>query len=332
MCVFSMSAFGQKTIKLNREGGVFKLPCKVNGIEMQFIFDTGASLVSISLKEALFLFKNGLISENDNLGKSKFRDATGNISEGRIINLRKINIDGILLFNVKASVVNSMDAPLLLGQNVLMELGRITFDPNSATLTLLDFGNNTENAQKLTESGIDKIDLGNYKGAIKDFNQAIELAPDYMYAYFNRAIAKERLDDKSGAILDYTKAINIEPWSESYFYRAGVFLDSGLFKKALEDINMAIRFSKNDPDYYNLRAWVKMNLAELLTDPLLQEAIDDLTIAISLDPKDGDCYFTRGMCKYRSLGFLTACEDFLKAKSLGKEIPPDILLELSECQ
>ncbi len=48
------------TIKMKKKGGVYELPCKVNGVQMKFIFDTGASDVVISATEASFLFKKRL--------------------------------------------------------------------------------------------------------------------------------------------------------------------------------------------------------------------------------------------------------------------------------
>ena len=51
--------------------------------------------------------------------------ADGSISEGTIINLRNVYFGGLELTNVKASVVKSQKAPLLLGQSVLERLGRI---------------------------------------------------------------------------------------------------------------------------------------------------------------------------------------------------------------
>lgn len=46
-------------------------------------------------------------------------------------------------------------------------------------------------------------------GAIADFSEAIWLDPDFISAYSNRAYVKAELQDYRGAILDYTKAIEI---------------------------------------------------------------------------------------------------------------------------
>jgi predicted aspartyl protease len=105
----------QTVIKMKNDGGVSILPCRVNGIELQFIFETGASNVSISSTEATFMLKNGFLKPEDILGKSNYIDANGKISEGILINLKDFQIGDIKLNNIIASVTNNEIAPLLLG-------------------------------------------------------------------------------------------------------------------------------------------------------------------------------------------------------------------------
>ena len=54
--------------------------------------------------------------------------------------------------------------------------------------------------------GIAKYNLQDDTGAIQDYSKAIELVPKYEVAYYNRGIAKEGLKDKFGALADYSKA------------------------------------------------------------------------------------------------------------------------------
>ncbi len=97
---------------------------------MYFIFDTGASLVSISSKEAAALYAQGKIKESDLIGKGQFADANGNISEGTIINLSSVKIGDRILENVEACIVQNQDAPLLFGQSALQKFGKISIDYN----------------------------------------------------------------------------------------------------------------------------------------------------------------------------------------------------------
>ena len=135
--------FSQTTIQMKREGGVSVIPCKVNGLALDLIFDTGASDVSLSIVEASFMFKNGYLSPNDIVGSSNFMDASGNINEGVILNLKEIEIAGLKLYNVTASIVKNNKAPLLLGQSAISKLGGIQLDLNTNTLIILNGNGNT---------------------------------------------------------------------------------------------------------------------------------------------------------------------------------------------
>lgn len=119
---------------MEKENGVYQIPCKINGIPMKFIFDTGASDVSISLTEAQFLIKQNLLSESDIVGKEKYQIANGDIEEGTKIILREINIRGLILHNVEASIIHNQKAPLLLGQNVISKLGKLELEGNRLTI------------------------------------------------------------------------------------------------------------------------------------------------------------------------------------------------------
>ena len=111
-----------------KPGGTFEIPCDINGLALQMIFDTGASDVTISSVEANFMFKNGYLSEKDIKGKKYYQIANGQISEGTTITLREVKIGDAILHNVDASVVKSQKAPLLLGQSAMERFGTITID------------------------------------------------------------------------------------------------------------------------------------------------------------------------------------------------------------
>jgi aspartyl protease family protein len=113
---------------MNKSNGVYEIPTEINGIPMHFIFDTGAGLISISVTEASFLYKQGRLKDSDFVGTAKFSDANGDISEGTIILLSTVKIGNRTLRNVEASVVNNLGAPLLMGQSALEKFGKISID------------------------------------------------------------------------------------------------------------------------------------------------------------------------------------------------------------
>lgn len=115
-------------IPFTRKNGVTEVRCSVNGLPLSFVFDTGAGDVTISSIEAAFMFKNGYLSDKDVVGKSSYRTASGDIIEGTVINLGRIEFGDMTLNNVRASVVRGQSAPLLLGQSALSRLGKIEID------------------------------------------------------------------------------------------------------------------------------------------------------------------------------------------------------------
>ena len=115
-------------IPFTPDGGCVSVKCSINELPLSFIFDTGASIVSLSQVEANFMLKNGYLKREDFVGSGWFVDANGDISEGTIVNLRDVDFGGLKLNNVRASVVRNQKAPLLLGQSVLGRLGSIEID------------------------------------------------------------------------------------------------------------------------------------------------------------------------------------------------------------
>lgn len=123
-------------VPFTKESGVCKVKCNVNGLPLHFIFDTGASDVTISMVEATFMMKNGYLSGSDVVGSQRYMDANGDVSVGTIINIKNVNFGGMELTNVRASVVRNQKAPLLLGQSVLGRLGKIEIDNSKNVLKI----------------------------------------------------------------------------------------------------------------------------------------------------------------------------------------------------
>ena len=156
------NSIAQTTITMQREGGVYTVPCTVNGLKLRFIFDTGASDVSISATEALFMLKNGYLNSNDILGEQKYSNASGDISVGTVITLRKIEFAGLTLNNIRASVVHSSDAPLLLGQTAIQQLGGYKIDGDKLTISNAPNNSydNTSSTSYSSNSGCSSLGVG----------------------------------------------------------------------------------------------------------------------------------------------------------------------------
>ncbi len=120
-----------------RGGGTYEVPCKINELKLNLIFDTGASDITISKTEAEFMLKNSYLSKNDITGTSSYMIANGDIEIGTTIVFKTLDFGGLILKNVKASVIENKNAPLLFGQSALSKYGKITIDNDKKIITII---------------------------------------------------------------------------------------------------------------------------------------------------------------------------------------------------
>ena len=85
-----LNCHSQSVIQLEQDGGVYKIPCVVNGLKLKLIFDTGAANVCISQSIALMMLENDYLSAEDIKGTAQSKVADGRIVDHTIINLKKI--------------------------------------------------------------------------------------------------------------------------------------------------------------------------------------------------------------------------------------------------
>ena len=117
--------------------GVYEVPVELNDVlKISFIYDSGASDMSISPDVALTLIRTGTITKSDFIGTQTYTFADGSTAESDVFILHEINIGGYILKNVQASIANSIDAPMLLGQSVMQRIGKLTVDNKNHTLTI----------------------------------------------------------------------------------------------------------------------------------------------------------------------------------------------------
>ena len=158
------------------------------------------------------------------------------------------------------------------------------------------------------QRGHEKARLGDYKGAVKDFSQAIRLKPNNAFYYYIRGYAKDNLEQFFAAIADYDTAIRLETSKsqKSYYYwfRGDVKLKLGQHFAAIADYDIAIRLnSENAPAYLN-RGIAKADLGRHF------DALTDFDNVIRIDPDDASFYFNRGCTKQDLRQHFSAIADY----------------------
>ncbi len=97
--------------------------------------------------------------------------------------------------------------------------------------------------------------LGDYKQAIVDYSKAIKLQPENQEFWCNRGSAYKEIGNFQQAIQDSEKAIQLEIQNTGYYYVDALSLQAyayeklGFFRQAITDYDMLI---KNSPEDYGL--------------------------------------------------------------------------------
>lgn len=128
--IVSTLSFARTTITMEKDGGVYKVPCVVNGLRMKFIFDTGAANVCISESMATYMLENDYLDKSDIIGTGQSSVADGRIVDHVKIRLRTLEIGGLKLNNVEAVVIEGQVSPLLLGQSAISKMGKVSISGN----------------------------------------------------------------------------------------------------------------------------------------------------------------------------------------------------------
>ncbi len=242
-------------IQMEKEAGVYKVPCSVNGLKLKFIFDTGASNVSISQVYAEMMFDNGYLTESDILGVSQSTIADGSNIDNIVINLKSVEIGGLTLENVSAVVVPTQNAPLLLGQSAIQRLGVVSIDGNYLVI---------HNAvPQYTEEELDKI----FKKAEEMFDNDItsEALKYYKIIYesygndtnpfilFKMGICYSRLKDYESSKQCHLKAIELDGGNnydgilfEVYPVLSAIYFGNNEDEKGLDYLKLALKYAPNE--------------------------------------------------------------------------------------
>lgn len=243
---FNFDSVSQKVLMV-KDGLTYRVPCKVNGLSLSFILDTGADNVSISLSEAIFMLKNGYLDSSDFRGVQKYQLADGDIVEGSKLIIKKLEIGELVVENIEASVIPTLNAPMLLGQSALSKLGKIS----------IDYKNNILSVEPTT-----------YK---KTFEVAESKVIETTTVVENQEVLNEEIEtdyeepDYESIINDLTKLIEQDSANyKNYFYRGRNYSWSGQYEKGLMDLNKAKQINPSNPEIYAAIAQNLTNLGDTL--------------------------------------------------------------------
>jgi len=170
--------------------------------------------------------------------------------------------------------------------------------------------------------GVKKMGPGTYDEAIRSFDRAIQIWPEYAEAYLNRAVVEHDVSQRGPALADLDKALDLDPRStRAYNERGQIYLENGDPRKAIQEFSKSIQVNPTLEGYYQ-RGEAYEKLGEH------QKAIADFDAAIGEFREAPYAYRARGVAKRNSGDRDGAAADEEKAQRIetGKAPERDVLL------
>ena len=139
--------------------------------------------------------------------------------------------------------------------------------------------------KEFLDKGIYNIQTGKYSLALENINKSIELKSDWEISFFYRAVANQALENFNDAVLDYTKALQINPnMTDAYYNRAQITLTRKDTKnpdldQIIEDLNKALEL---DPKFLDA---IFAMAATLKKQGKYNEALEYLDKLLEIEPE-----------------------------------------------
>jgi tetratricopeptide (TPR) repeat protein len=251
-----------------------------------------------------------------------------NISEGTVS--AKLGLNDDTLIQITATIPNKgSGGPVvnstgeLLGVSVIHHLNGQTIDisiPVKYIERLLK--NRSDSAFPLSElnvrantpvaaakayfrDGLQKYAYEDYKGALQDFSNAINLNPNDTDVYEFLGVAKALINDNLGAIKAFTRYLLVQPRSERVYYLRGALRRKiEDYAEAITDLDSVIKF---DPAY--AEAYLNRGMAEVAMKDY-DDAEYDIRKAIELNPNYSDSYISNALIQEKVGHYRAAVQDY----------------------
>lgn len=138
--------------------------------------------------------------------------------------------------------------------------------------------------KKYLDEGIFDFQDGKFEDAILKLNKSIELKNDFSISYFYRGACYQILENWDEAMLDYTRALQLnDKMTDAYYNRAKIILsrkdiENPKIENAVSDLEKALELDENFIDALYAMACAKKKLEKY------NEAYDCLVKLLSIQP------------------------------------------------
>jgi tetratricopeptide (TPR) repeat protein len=171
------------------------------------------------------------------------------------------------------------------------------------------------NIQAIFGRGRAKALLGYTSGAFLDYNAVIQMRPEVSAAWFRRGLLYFQIKDYKSALMDFMQTIQLDHnFLEGYLLRAYTLMNLGVFDEAAHDLNHVIKFETSmsaEALYHRAGCFYNLQLMEL--------AIKDCDNLLQIGWVTAEIYSLRAMAHLHFKDFEKALEDCESALKLAPE-------------
>jgi serine/threonine protein kinase len=171
-----------------------------------------------------------------------------------------------------------------------------------------------QDSRAYNKRGLAYVSTRNYEQAMVDYTKAIALDPEYAEAFNNRSTAHLLMDNYGEAVADCSRAIELAPQFVAAYVNRGIAY-TGLreYQRALADYGQALDLApQNVYAYYN-RGNTYLWMGKF------KEALNDYNQTITLKPEFVAAYVNRGVAYHELKQAEPALADFSRAIELNPE-------------
>ncbi|KJJ84951.1 transmembrane and TPR repeat-containing protein 1 [Candidatus Omnitrophus magneticus] len=163
--------------------------------------------------------------------------------------------------------------------------------------------------------------------AIELYQKAITIDPSYPLSYQNLGITYALMGEKKKSVEIFYNLINIAPDDVMPYYHLGMILaDLGNKEEALNLCEKAVERNPQNKDAYNNLGLISFKIGNK------ELAVFSFKKALEFSSRDPRPYFNLAVFYYTEKNFLLAREYCDKAVSLGYNVPPRFLSDLSRSE
>ena len=154
--------------------------------------------------------------------------------------------------------------------------------------------------------GVARQNLRNFAGAIEDYDAGLRLMPEDKTFLFNKAVCEEALKRYDDADSTYRRLLSIDSRNDrAYLGLAQLKMALTDTASALSMVDKSIELNKNNPNAFSMRSHILMRYTKDY-----KKALADIEEAIKLDPKFAGYFINRAYMKYNLDDYFGAKSDY----------------------